>query len=74
MNPQRWGDRATLEIVGDNERPIQIDLSQLSTEQLEWLQVLQKQLKSPPAQLPETIEVTPTERTVEDVAVEAGNG
>lgn len=44
MNARCWGDRVTLEHVGDTDRPIQIDLSQLSTEQLEWLAVLQKQL------------------------------
>jgi len=73
MNPQRWGDRVTLEHVGDNDRPIQIDLSQLSTEQLEWLQVLQKQLKSPAEQIPATVEVTATPQIVESVDVGAGN-
>ena len=46
MNPGNWGDRVTLEVPSGNEKPLLMDLTKLSTEQLEWLAVLQKQVGS----------------------------
>jgi hypothetical protein len=39
--PQRWGDKVTIEHVGDENRPIAVDMSKLSTEQLEQLAGMQ---------------------------------
>ncbi len=41
MAPNRWGDKVTIEHVGDENRPIAIDMSKLSTEQLEQLAGMQ---------------------------------
>lgn len=46
MHPSNWGERVTLEHVGEEEKPLLVDLTRLSTEQLEWLQVLQRQVQS----------------------------
>jgi hypothetical protein len=41
MAPNRWGDKVTIEHVGDENRPIAIDMSKLTTEQLEQLAGMQ---------------------------------
>ena len=46
MHPGQWGERVTLEHVGEEEKPLLVDMTRLSTEQLEWLQVLAKQVAS----------------------------
>ena len=53
MAPNRWGDKVTIEHVGDENRPIAIDMGKLSTPQLEQLAVMQKALN---AGEPETVE------------------
>jgi hypothetical protein len=44
MHPGQWGERVTLEHTGNEEKPVAIDMTKLSTEQLEWLGILQKQI------------------------------
>ena len=44
MAPGRWGDKVTIEHVGDENKPIAVDMSQLTTTQLEKIQRLQKEI------------------------------
>lgn len=67
MAPHRWGDRVTIENIGDGKIPVLLDMSKLTTVELEQLAVIQKGL-TPGAT--ETIEITadssvetPTEKT-----------
>lgn len=67
MAPHRWGDHVTIEHIGDGNNPVLLDMGQLSTEQLEQLQTIQRGLTPTTA---ETIQITadssvetPTEKT-----------
>jgi hypothetical protein len=44
MHPSKWGDKVTLEHTGDIDKPITIDFSAMSTEQLEKIALLEAQL------------------------------
>ncbi len=55
MAPHRWGDRVTIENIGSGNTPAQLDMSKLSTAELEQLQVIQKGLTPG---IVETIEIT----------------
>jgi hypothetical protein len=42
MAPGRWGDKVTIEHIGDENKPIAIDMGKLTTEQLEQIATMQK--------------------------------
>ena len=44
MAPHHWGDHVTIEHIGEGDRPASLDMSNLTTEQLEQLSALQRQL------------------------------
>ena len=67
MAPHRWGDRVTIENIGDGKIPVLLDMSKLSTEELEQLSVIQRGLT--PGKTAETIQIT-ADSSVESVPVE----
>jgi hypothetical protein len=44
MNPSRWGDKVTLEHSMDPDKPVRIDFTNMTTEQLERLTALEAEL------------------------------
>lgn len=44
MNPRRWGDKISLELGMNDEKPIRIDFTNITTEQLEAMLALESQL------------------------------
>jgi hypothetical protein len=67
MAPDRWGDKVTIEHVGDESRPIAIDMSKLSTEQLEQLAGMQHAVTEG-----ETVTVEAEAETKEGIRLIAG--
>jgi hypothetical protein len=71
MAPHRWGDRVTVEHRGDQDNPISIDLSALTTEQLEQIAVIRREIEATTQNAAATPEIEANAASVEELAENA---